>query len=442
MKNNYISGIYQRIKFKSILGKARNNKFYRSLFLINFTCSTVSTTFMGIGGMFITAYALFLGIDASQLGIISAFSVLTNVLQLFSPYILSKYHSRKILLITLLVAKNLSYIPIIFIPILGLGNQRYFLLAGFLILSNSFSAIMGGGLIDWNDRFVAKKSKGAYYSNRNMIGNVLGVANSVIIGTILTTFSQKYIMYITVFCVIILMATCEILILTFIPEPVVLNRSSYKFKRMLDPFKDKIFNKFIIFGCIWGFSQQMSQPFYTIYAVTQMKYSYALIGMAASIASFSKTFVARPCGRIGDKFGWSKIFLITGSAYPLTNLLKAFLTPETKLLYIIIIIINGLSMICINICIFNVPIFLTNTENRLTYFAIKATCSAVFSFAGSFVGALLIRKMGDMIIPIININSYKLLFITTGILGASVAVYFSFIFRKFEFKETISSIEK
>lgn len=422
-------------RYNKLYGKS----LYRFLFLINFTCMFLNISFMGIGGMFITAYAVFLNIDAAQLGIISSFAVLTNILQLFSPYILSRFKSRKKILIILLIIKYIFYIPIIFIPLLNLGKNNYILLTSLIVVSNCFSALMGSGLIDWNDRYVDMNHKGEYYSNRNMIANIISVINTIIIGNILTRFSEKYIIYISVFIFIMLMSICEIYVLVLIPEPEAVRNNKYKIREIINPLKDKLFNKYIMFTCIWGFSIQICLPFFTIYAISQMKYTYAFIGTAASIASFAKIFIAHPCGKIGDRVGWSKIFRLSGIIFPLTILMWAFLTPSTKLLYIIIIFINGISMIVINIAIFNVSIFLTNYENRLMYFAVNSTCTAIFSFLGAFIGSILISNYAGTII--LGIDIYKIMFIFTGIVAAGISVYFASIFKKFELEKT-SSIQK
>jgi Na+/melibiose symporter-like transporter len=89
-------------------------------------------------------------------------------------------------------------------------------------------------------------------------------------------------------------------------------------KHIARPFKDANFRRFLIFALLWGFSVNFASPFFTLYFLRDLEFSYGFVAILGMISALADLMGMQLWGRISDKVknraviqfaGWVAVFL-------------------------------------------------------------------------------------------------------------------------------------
>ncbi|MBN2852043.1 MAG: MFS transporter [Clostridia bacterium] len=418
-------------------GKAKKN---RRLFLLSSFSTSFYNNMLGTGSILMTSYLIYLGATAKDIGILAAIPSLTNVLQVFSVKLYERAKSRKKVVILLTVLQYIFFYLIIVVPKIVTGKYQMIILIGCFLFGNLFIAARGSGVLEWNNFFVPNEIKGKYYSNKNLLGNLVYIIISLIVGKILDSYDSNYQTYLILFLITMFFTAIEItgyLKVNDYKEDLI-NKPKTSLKQLFtQPLLNRHYRYFMLFSLAWNFARSMATPYYTFYSKTVLTLDYTYIALIGSITCLIKIFVANPFGSAGDKKGWRKLLLFAGMLFALTNIGWGFINNETVFLYPAVIILNGIFMIGTNITIFNLNIELTDDQNRLLFFGFNASITAVFSFIGPNIAYYLMDRMKEVNMSLFNlqINGYQLVFFISGILQGIFIYLFALYLKKMQHKE-------
>ncbi len=376
-----------------------------------------------------TSYLLFLGATAKDIGLLAAIPSLLNILMIFAIKFYERAKSRKKVIVTFTILQYLFFYLIMIIPKIATGRYQITLLIGCFLFGNLFRALKGSGVVEWTNFYVPSSIKGKYFSNRNLLGNLVYIIVSLSVGKILDSYSSDYKIYVILFLITLVFSVVQIIGYLKVDDYTAdfEIKPKTKFKDMFTlPLKHKAYRYFMLFSLSWNFARSLAAPYYTFYSKTVLTLDYTYIALIGSITCLLKIFVANPFGTLGDQKGWRNVLLYAGVLFALTNIAWGFVNPSTANMYPAVIIANGIFMIGTNIAIFNLNMDLSSSKYRLLFLGFNGTLTAIFSFIGPNLASFLMGQLKDTTIIIFGwlVNGYQIVFWISGILQIIVIYLF------------------
>lgn len=380
----------------------------------------------GISNAYITPFALKLSSSELFVGIISAISgIIAPISQIFGSSLMNKYEIKSI------VKKSVLWQAILWLPLVILGILRYlgifekYLIYLFILIYSLIVALGGLGhpaWFSWIGNLVNEKHKGKYFAKRNTILGIFELF-SVIIGGIILEFSKN--------AAIALLAFSFIFILSFVFRLVSYSyfRNMYvdnKVKVLKNKgglfriiFYKKEFMKFSWYNLFLNFAIFFASPFFAVYMLSELKFNYLLFMAVSLSGSVYFLLFNKMMGRFSDRYGNSRLLIISNICFFLTPLLWTF---STNPIYLILIpgLITGIANAAMIMAVNNFTLDSLSIKERGRGIAILNLFSGIGIFIGSLLGGIVLNQ--NITIP--GINKFIVLFFIAFVLRFLVAAIF------------------
>lgn len=366
-----------------------------------------------LGVSYFSPFALAIGASPSQIGILSAFA---NLFPGISQLIQSKKQYKKKISNKKALIQNafLSYFLMLFLIALGifyvLGYS--FVVWGTIIVVGLFYYFFGIMDSSWfvlMGTLVPENQRGKYFSKRNRKLQFFGMI-AMIISAYLLDISTKYgsivgqVTTYTVFCFCFLffmsflfrLKSIQLLKKQYEPRIKIKKKERRSFRRFLKEIRRTHFGNFAFYYAIFKFSIAIASPFFVVYILNELKFSYTLFVLTnVSIILFNVLFFPI-IGKIADNYGniaLTRISSIFISLVPLSWILTIFFNESTYLLKIYAIIVPGLLYgfggVGLELAARNYIYDTNNHERRMYALSYLNLLTGVLIFIGSLIGSLL-----------------------------------------------------
>jgi len=389
----------------------------------------------GAGLRYISPYALSLGANNAQIGLLTSLpSLIGNFSQVFSPRLMEKQSRKKVILFGVLF-QALMWLPLILVALTFLIRKQveptsiYFVIAIYTMIV-FFGSISSPA---WNSlmKDIITKDSGKYFGFRNRILGIVALIVMVGASILLNYFKQRQevmIGFIIIFSLAFIFRMVSFRILSKHYEPKLNLEKGYYFS-----FKDFIkesyknnFGKFTLFIALVMFATSVASPFFTVYMLKNLNLNY-FYWTLISISSAISAIVFMPIwGKISDKFGNLRVLKMTGALIPFAPLLWFFSVfiniqnPEILLYYLFPVeFFSGIVWAGFNLSSLTF-IYDAVSKQRL------ALCIAYYnslSGIGIFLGALLGGWISSMNLHFFNIDVILWIFMLSAILRMLVYVF-------------------
>lgn len=412
----------------------------------------------GAGLRYISPYALSLGANNHQIGLLTSIpSLIGNFSQLLTSKLIEK-HSRKKIILFGVFMQALMWLPLLIIGYLYFFKDlKSSLIVNLVILIYTLITFFGAFASPaWNSlmRDVVDKDSGKYFGKRNKITGLVVLIVMLISGLILNFFKQKddIILGFAILLGIALISrliSARLISRHYEPPLKLENGYYFSFISFLKQMWKNNFGKFTLFSSLIMFATAISSPFFTVYMLKDLNLNY-LIYTLINLASPLSTLLFMPIwGKIIDRFGNLRVLRWTGALIPLIPFLwviSAFiipLPPNFLFSYLIIIeLFSGIVWAGFNL-----------TSVTFIYDAVSkqrlALCVAyynILSGIGVFVGATLGGLFSSWDIHFLGMNTVLLIFLISAV--ARLIVYLLMIpkikevreveqYKKGEFKKEV-----
>ena len=305
-----------------------------------------------IGSGLLVAFALALGANNLQVGILAALPSLMQVVQLPATWLVERFRRRKAIAVIAFFLAQMVWFPIALIPffIETPSGGAISLLLILMACRFLFGAITGCSQNSWIRDLIPQEKLGRVFAKRQIFITVGAIIFSL--GTALfvdfwqsRVTGQSLILgytYVILFGVLFLGMT-SVVFMAMMPEPLmqpVIGTRPSIIKKLVAPFRDRNFRQLLLFQLLWGFTSNMVGPFFTVYMLKSLGLPLSwVIGLSILSQLFSILFL-RVWGRFVDRFG-SKVVLSLGLSLWLLFILGwMFITmPEHPMLIIPFLII-------------------------------------------------------------------------------------------------------
>ena len=426
-------------KRKQVLGEIKESLEKEKSLKASIKEGGYASVMSGFTNDYITPYALTLNASTSQIGFLSSFAALFSPLsQILGSRLMEKY-SRKKLLITFVSLHALMLLPIIFLALFSWQNLFSSYLPIILIMFYSlyaiFGSIAGPAWFSLLGDLVPEKIRGKYFGKRNKICGSIALASTFIAAFILDFFKTRGLVLLGFSCLFLIACIARLISAYLFKkhyEPKLeLDKSYYfSFWQFIKKAPSNNFGRFVIFVAITHFTVSIAGPFFAVYMLKELNFSYStfmLVNLAAAVTSLLFMPV---WGRFSDKYGNRELMRIGNILLPFVPLLWTLSKSPT---YLILIpqIISGLGWSAFNLSASNFIYDSVSPQRRGICVAYYNVLNGLGVFVGASLGGLLIQYL-----PITFISKFLFIFIISGILRATIS------FISFKSIKEIKKVEK
>jgi MFS family permease len=284
-----------------------------------------------IGSGFLAAFALALGADNFQIGLLAAIPSITQILQILAIFLVEKIRLRKAITVITWVTAQLFWFPIAAIPFIAPipSTRAVSLLLGIMIIRGLLAAITSCGWNAWVCDLVPKNILGNFFAKRSILSTVATVIFGLG-GAFFVDYwggrgsGQNAIQgysYVIAFGALF-MGMVSPLFMSFMPEPTMKSSPEHMpLGQMLTaPLRDKNFRWLLGFLFSWSFASNLAIPFFSVYMLEKIGLPISTVIAFYVLSQLFNIIFLRVWGTLIDKFGTKVILSLSTSLYLLVIL--------------------------------------------------------------------------------------------------------------------------
>ena len=306
---------------------------------------------LGSGG-FMAAYALALGANNLQVGVLAALPFVTQVLQVPAILAVERFRTRKAIGVPALYAANLMWIPIGAVPFLmdTPGSAAVAVVIALMAIRGLFTPAWATASASWLRDLVPDRTLGRYYGRRLAITTAavaaVGLGASFFVswweqasgpGEAILAFSFLLIAGSLTFGV----AGASFALRAGEPlmPPAKEDRRS-ALEVLKEPLRDRNFSQLVRFLFVWSLTSNLAIPFFAIYMLTVLGLSLPVVIGLTVLAQATNVLFVRVWGRMADRVGSKTVLSLSASLYLLVIIGWVFTTyPERYFLTIPLLVV-------------------------------------------------------------------------------------------------------
>jgi MFS family permease len=353
------------------------------------------------GGVFLTGFALHLGMNEFMIGLLGAMPFLVTVFQLPAAYFIQRKGSRKrFALWAAAVARGL-WIPIMLVAMLPIlsASLKSAMILGVILLSYASASVSFVSWLSWTSDLVPESMRGRFFGTRNMINGAAGILAVFIFGHLLDHLNHhrdggQAVGFALTFGAAVLFGVLSLSFLNRISEPeLALGDGSHApfSEHFVIAFKSDSFRRFLWFTFAWSFSVYFASPFFSLYFLRDLRFSYGFVATLAMISAFADLLGMRLWGKISDKVRNKAIIRLASWIAAFLPLVWVTVSPVSKVVPIVLHLVGGGFWAGINLCMNNLLLRISPRENRPAFLSVYHIVGGLGAAAGPLLAGWLVR---------------------------------------------------
>ncbi|MFH1647780.1 MAG: MFS transporter [Chloroflexota bacterium] len=398
---------------------------------------------------FLAAFALALGANNLQIGILASLPFLMQITQLPAIWLVEKIRRRKAIAVANWFLAQLIWFPIalipLFMPIPGRGAITMLLVL--MAFRGLFAAVCNTAWNGWVRDLVPQTILGRFFSRRLAAATVMGIVFSLGAAVFVDFWreqasGQNVILgytYVLLFGALFL-GLASPMMMSRIPEPLmqpVPGPQPPLWQRLTAPLRDRNFRRLLRFLLFWGFASNLAIPFFAVYMLKWLGLPLSWVIGFSILAQLFNILFLRVWGHYVDRFGSKAVLSLCASLYLLVIFGWIFTTmPERYFLTIPLLvflhIFAGIANAGVTLTVGTIGLKLAPKGEATTYLAGASLAINLGAGLGPLYGGYLadffqVRQLnltfswadpGRLIeLPALSIIGYDFLFLIAFILG-------------------------
>jgi MFS family permease len=397
----------------------------------------------------LAAYALALGANVSQIGVMAAIPFLMQIFQIFTILLVEKIRRRKAIAVISFFAAQLVWIPIALIPLLVLtpSIKAVYLLLSLLIANGLFRSVSNSSWNSWIRDLVPQQILGRFFSRRMALAGAVGAVFSLGAAFFVDHWSSvasvdnRILSYTFVLLFgITFLGLASPVFMSLMPEPTmqpVEKRGISLKQRLTLPTRDKNFRKLALFLLFWNIASNLAIPFFAVYMLTRLGLPLLWVIGLSIISQFFNIVFLRVWGTLVDRFGNKVILSMCASLYLLVILGWLFTAMPEKYfltipLLVVLHIFAGIAMAGVNLTVSTFGLKLAPSGEAVSYLASASIATNLGTGIGPLIGGVVAQffnsrylnftltwadQTGTTQLPVFLLNGLDFLFVISFIMG-------------------------
>ena len=274
---------------------------------------------LGAGETYLGPFGIFLQATTLQVGILATLPQLFGaVMQWASAIRMDRFTSRRRVIVAGALSQGLVWLPISFLPFLfGSGELAVWLLIALALL---YHGTNGAVVPVWNSLIgdlVPPDIRGRFFGTRNRFCGMSTFIALIAGGGVLQIFAQWHGVawgYLIIFLTALAARLNSVRWLARYADPPfsLSSEQVFTFRQFLRRSPHSNFAKFVFFVGAINFGVALSGPYFALYMLRDLRFSYLQFTMVTAMAIISQFLTFRYWGGLTDRFGNKKILNICG----------------------------------------------------------------------------------------------------------------------------------
>ena len=387
---------------------------------------------LGSAESYFQAFAVFLKATVSQVGIVYTVPMfVAAVIQLHGGSLLRWFRSRKNLTILAGALRSLLFVPLILVYYMGAA--RVWILLGIICLYFALNYLPIPAWTSWMRDLVDENRRGAYFSRRNRISNLVALLGIVFAGLILEYFNVRpFLGFTVIFSVALLGSIGSTVFLSlkydapYTETP--LSREGF-LRFSIQMFRSN-FGRFVLYNFSLYLAVFFSGPFFVPYMLKDLEFTYLQFMVATSITVLLKFVTLTLWGELGDRYGNKRILVLASMFIAVLPFL--WIVSRTFWWICLIQAVGGLAWAGFDISVLNFAFDVLPSEKVTRHTSYLIFYRGLATFIGGLVGGLVIHHFSLFGSP------YYGNFFLSGVGRVLIAVPFLFFLKEERAVEHIS----
>jgi MFS family permease len=378
-----------------------------------------------LGYSYISPFAIAINASNSLIAYLHSIpGLLGPFVQLLSSRLVEK-HSRKSILLKTILFEILAWIPIIAIAILYYLNilvnflpLALLLFFSLYIIANSMGHV---AWFSWLGDIISEKNRGKWFGKRSFIFSTVTLIASISAAVLLDWFKANNLTmfgFITLFSLAMLSRIISWAYLKKQYEPKLKLKKGYYFS-FWDFIKEspkRNFGRFAIFRLLMSLSVTIAGPFFTVYMLRTLNYSYLTYIIIISSQTIFSLLSVRAWGKFADRYGNYEILKLTSILIALYPFLWLFSDSPIYLIFVPQLI-AGIAWSGFLLASGNFIYDSVSPQKRNIAYSYYEMFRGAGVFLGASIGALLVKQ-----INITFMNEFLLIFLISGVARTLVSL--------------------
>jgi MFS family permease len=356
------------------------------------------------GGVFLTGFALYLGMNEFMIGLLGAMPFLATIFQVPTSYLIGKTGRRKKVAYWAAAGARLMWIPVLLFGILPIYmhlNRPRFVLT-LVFLSHAFVSISYVSWLSWMSDLVPEGIRGRFFGTRNMLNGAAGMMALLIFGTLLDHLKShphwgSSLGFSVIFLSAVSFGILSLRFLNRVSEPLIEGSASHPSSEnhLWLPFRQVNFRRFLVFILLWSFSVYFASPFFTLYFLRDLRFSYGFVALLSTASSLADLVGMRFWGRISDRVQNKAVIRFAGWVAAFLPMAWAVARPGSVIIPILLHLIGGGFWAGINLCSSNLLLKISPQENRAFFLSMYSIMGGIGAAVGPIVSGLILSSLID-----------------------------------------------
>lgn len=347
---------------------------------------------------YLTLYLLALGATGSQVGLFTALTSLAAAACLLPGALLVEHYGHR-KEITVWFGGGLARFALLVLALLPLGFTGQALIWVVILLSVIRSAAGNLAFPAWmsiTGDIVPQEGRGRYFGSRNFVMGIAAMLMTYLVGEFITRVGSP-----RGYQLSLMLAFGVGLFSTYFFSRIKDQQASQPVHSSMrislpDIWKDlraaPLFLPFCFASALWNFSINIAGPFFNVYMVQDLKFTAAMVGVAAVSISISKMLIQKKVGEISDRWGPGRVQVVCMFLLPILPLIWIFITQLWQV--VALNFFGGFLWGAFELVSFNFLLQLTPDAVRARYSAVFQIVVTVALAGGAALGSSIILWWG------------------------------------------------
>ena len=353
-------------------------------------------------GVLLSNFLLELGATSVEIGMLSSFPMLVNLLQPLGAYLGDRTTSRLRYLLWIFSPSRLLWL----ILVLGIwantkgylpSHQLIYSTLAIVLVTHVMGSLGSPAWVSWMAILVPRRLRGRYFGFRNSAASLTNLLSIPLLGWVVSAWPHGSIPAyagILLLGVIfgILSLGCQFFKADINPQ-IKLETQDKQEQEAKGKFRmTSNFCWFLIYFSFWTFAVNVSNPFFNLYMLDNLGIDVSWVTIYNSLTAAANLLMLLWWGKLADRIGNRLILLLVGMVVAVTPVFWLLASSDRISLWLwlpLLHLLGGGTWAAIDLCINNMQMDVAPARSQASYFAIAAAAAGVAGAIGTTAGGFL-----------------------------------------------------
>lgn len=357
--------------------------------------STTADSF--IGGVMLTAFALYLGASSSAIGLLAAVIFWNQLWQGPGVLLIDRLRRRKVIAVAGSIIMGIA--PLL---MLGLAFAPHTLptrlaLVAIIMLYGGAGAIAGCAWNAWIRDLVPGDRRGRFFGRRSTLGTATSITAGLLAAWLLDREPEgspdRHLVFAGLFVVAFVAAMLSAATLARVPEPKMPETEEHPRLRAMfgEALSNSRFRQWVTFFASWQFAVNLAQPFFTLFFLRQLGFGMTFVMALTLIYQLANLLTLSRWGWFADRYKSKSVLNVAAPTFLLCILgmigaSQLGAATVTQVYLVVLHLILGAAAAGVSLASSNMVMKLSPRGSAETYLAANALLSAMAAGIAPLLG--------------------------------------------------------